>query len=131
MKKGGVLNRELSTLIACMGHTDMITVCDSGLPIPTSVERIDLAVSPGIPSFLDVLQAIAVELKVEEIIFAEELQQHSQSLMKSVQDLFPNSSVKTIPHENFKKMSKESKAIVRSGETTPYANVILVSGVIF
>lgn len=131
MKKGGILNHELSALIASMGHTDMVTICDSGLPIPLQVKRVDLAVSPGIPKLLDVISAVAEELEVEEIIFAEELQQSSPALEKAIRAIFPTAKVEMVSHESFKVMTRKSKGIVRSGETTPYANVILVSGVIF
>lgn len=131
MKKRGVLNQDLSALIANMGHTDMVTVCDSGLPIPLDIERIDLAVSPGIPSFLDVLEAVAMELEVEKIILAKELEERNPPLFEAVTEKFPDAAIEIVPHEEFKVISGDSKAIVRSGETTPYANVILVSGVIF
>ncbi len=131
MKKGGVLNQDLSSLIANMGHTDMVTICDSGLPIPLDTARIDLAVSSGIPSFLDVLHAVATELEVEKIILAEELKEKNPNLLTTVEKIFPHAEKETVPHETFKKISCHSKAIVRTGEITPYANVILVSGVIF
>ncbi len=39
--------------------------------------------------------------------------------------------VEFVSHETFKKFTLESKAIVRTGECSPYANVILYSGVPF
>ena len=131
MKKRGVLNAELSQVIASMGHKDCLTVCDSGLPIPISLHRVDLAVSEGVPSFIEVVSAIAEELEVEKIILAEELRKSSPSIIKRVKEIFDSTEIEFIPHESFKKLSDESKAIVRSGETTPYANIILISGVIF
>ena len=72
MKLGGVLNHRLAMVIAEMGHTDGLTIADAGLPVPLAVERIDLAVSAGVPSFTQVLQAVASELKVEEVVIAKE-----------------------------------------------------------
>lgn len=131
MKKSGVLNQELSALIASMGHTDMVTICDSGLPIPLEVNRIDLSVSPGIPSFVDVLTAVVGELEIEKVILANELNERNPDLVKSINKLFPSAKIEFVSHESFKEISHRSKAIVRSGEITPYANIILVSGVIF
>lgn len=139
MKKTTILNAQLSHVIATLGHTDMVTICDAGLPIPEFVERIDLALTQGIPRFLDTLYATTSEMFVERAILAEEIKQknpqiltallaHLSELEKAQGNNIP---VEYISHEEFKKLSHESKAIVRSGECSPYANVILVSGVPF
>ncbi|NLZ54216.1 MAG: D-ribose pyranase, partial [Thermoanaerobacteraceae bacterium] len=57
MKKRELLNSEISYLISKLGHTDTIVISDAGLPVPKGVQRIDLALIPGKPSFLDVLDA--------------------------------------------------------------------------
>lgn len=139
MKKTTILNAQLSHAIATLGHTDMVTICDAGLPIPEFVERIDLALTQGIPRFLDTLYATTSEMFVERAILAEEIKQknpqiltallaHLSELEKAQGNNIP---VEYISHDDFKKLSHESKAIVRSGECSPYANVILVSGVPF
>lgn len=131
MKKLGVLNHRLSEVIATMGHGDMLVVADAGLPIPPGVERIDLAVSHGIPAMLDVTAAIASELQVERLIIASELIQKNSALADAIGELFPYASSSDCSHDDFKRLSERAKAVVRTGECTPYANVILVSGVIF
>ncbi|MCI7353376.1 MAG: D-ribose pyranase [[Actinobacillus] rossii] len=139
MKKNTILNAQLSHAIATLGHTDMVTICDAGLPIPEFVERIDLALTQGVPRFLDTLYATTSEMFVERAILAEEIKQknpqiltallaHLNKLEKAQGNHIP---VEYLSHEDFKKLSHESKAIVRSGECSPYANVILVSGVPF
>lgn len=45
MKKGTVLNSEISSVISRLGHTDTLVVCDAGLPIPNSTARIDMALT--------------------------------------------------------------------------------------
>lgn len=131
MKKTAVLNSQLSGIIAAMGHTDMLTIADVGLPVPLQIECVDLAVTAGLPRFLDVLKAVAAELEVERLIVAEELWQKNPSLANEIQACFPKASVETITHNAFKKLTHSARAIVRTGETTPYANVILCSGVTF
>ncbi len=131
MKLGGVLNHRLSMVIAEMGHTDGLTVADAGLPVPLAVERIDLAVSPGVPSFAQVLEAIASELKAEEIVIAREAFDRNPDLLRTIERCFPGVPVVGVPHVEFKQQTQQTRAIVRSGECTPYANVILRSGVIF
>ena len=131
MKKDGVLNQDISQLIASMGHMDTLTICDAGLPIPDYIWRIDLAVTPGIPSFMDVCKAVASELEVQQIFLAEELRDRNPKLAQLVKELFPNAELMYVTHNEFKRVSIESRAIIRTGECTPFANVILVSGVTF
>ena len=131
MKKSTLINSEISYEISKMGHTDSIVVCDSGLPIPSGVKRIDLALKKGLPTFLDTLDTILEELEVEEVIIAEEIIEASNNLYKEIEKRFANITITTVSHEDFKMLTKESKAIVRTGEFTPYANIILKSGVVF
>lgn len=131
MKKSVLINSEISSVIAKMGHTDMLTICDSGLPIAKNVERIDLALKHGIPTFLDTLDTVLAELKVEEIVIACEIETASNEMYKEIEKRFENIKITKIAHEEFKAMTKDSMAIVRTGEFTPYANIILKSGVVF
>ena len=131
MKKSTLINSEISYEISKMGHTDSIVVCDSGLPIPSGVKRIDLALKKGLPTFLDTLDTILEELEVEEVIIAEEIIKASKDLYKEIDKRFANITITTVSHEDFKMLTKESKSIVRTGEFTPYANIILKSGVVF
>jgi len=131
MKKTPLLHPELSQVIARMGHTDKLVVADAGLPIPLEVQRIDLALTPGIPSFLDTLRVIAGELAVEEFMIAEELQEGNPALVAAIQALFPDAKMFVVRHAQLKVITGSARAVVRTGETTPYANVILFSGVTF
>lgn len=131
MKKSTLINSEISYEISKMGHTDSIVVCDSGLPIPSGVKRIDLALKKGLPTFLDTLDTILEELEVEEVVIAKEIIEASNNLYKEIEKRFSNITITTVSHEDFKMLTKESKAIVRTGEFTPYANIILKSGVVF
>lgn len=131
MKLGGVLNHRLAMVIAEMGHTDGLTIADAGLPVPLAVERIDLAVSPGVPSFAQVLEAVAGELKVEEIVIAKESFERNPDMLRTIERLFPAIPIQSVPHEEFKALTHDTRAVVRTGECSPYANCILRSGVIF
>lgn len=132
MKKNGILNAPLAAVVAEMGHFDTITVADAGLPLPPEVERIDLVVRRGLPAFVDVVGALLEELAVQEAVVAEEMAAVSPALLAQLRALLGEQvPVRMIPHEEFKKLTHGSRAVVRSGECTPYANVILVSGVTF
>jgi D-ribose pyranase len=131
MKKHGVLNYPISSVIASMGHMDQLTIGDAGLPIPKGVERIDLALVPGIPTFLETLQAVVNDLQVEKIILAEEIKTKNSAIEGEILKMLPGAEVAYVPHSEFKSLTAGSRAVIRTGECSPYANVILVSGVTF
>lgn len=131
MRKSGILNQRILSATGSLGHTDGIVVCDAGLPIPLGVERIDLAVVRGVPRFLEVLEPLMAEIVVEKIILAEEMATASPELYASVRKLAGSIAIEQVSHEEFKRLTHAAKAIVRTGEFTPYANVILQSGVDF
>jgi D-ribose pyranase len=131
MKKRGILNKELSTLLASLGHTDTIVIADCGLPIPNESARIDLSLVKGFPPFLSVLDAILEELEVEAFTLAEEIKTENPVMYENIQKRLASVSMQFVPHEQFKEMTKSAKAVIRTGEATPYANIILHSGVNF
>lgn len=131
MKKIGLLNQPLVNAIAGMGHLDTLTLADAGLPIPSSTQRIDLAVSAGVPAFLDVLRATLNEMQVQEAIIASELKVKSPQMHSQLLATLGSIPLREVPHDEFKALTADSKAVVRTGEFTPYANVILVAGVVF
>lgn len=131
MKKGLLLNYDISSVIAKMGHTDMLVVADCGLPIHNAT-RIDLALKRGTPGFLETLDTVLSELCVEKVILSEEIRAISPEMHAEILRRFPdNITVEYMNHEEFKKMTQNSTAIIRTGEDTAYANAILVSGVVF
>lgn len=132
MKQHGILNSHISKVLSDMGHTDQLTIADCGLPIPNQVDKIDLAIDLGFPSFLKVLDTVKTDMKIETIYLAEEIKVHNpQLLQKIIASLGEDMQVHFISHQEFKERTAQSKAIIRTGEATPYANIILESGVIF
>ncbi len=131
MKKGMLLNYEISSVIAKMGHTDMLVLSDCGLPIHNA-KRIDIALKRGIPGFLDTLDAVLSELSVEKVILSEELRDQSPEMHEKIIRRFSDGIiVEYVAHEEFKKLSQVAAAVIRTGEDTAFANIILVSGVEF
>jgi len=131
MKKIGILNQPISAMIAGLGHTDTLVVADAGLPIPAGPQRIDLALTQGIPTFLDTLRVILSEMQIEKVIIAEEMPQASPDVYKKMESIVGDVPIETCPHTAFKAMTADAKAIIRTGDFIPYANIILVSGVVF
>lgn len=138
MKKTPLLNPELSHLVASLGHFDEITICDAGLPIDANNQRIDLALTYGIPSFIDTVQVLLAEIHIIGVFLAIELEQQNPDLYLALMELLKQQQVnghqiniQYISHESFKQRTHQSKAIVRTGECSPYANIIFQSGVVF
>ena len=131
MKKGGILHPELSKVIASLGHKDMVVICDAGFPVPREAKRIDLILTKNIPRFLDTLKLILEELEVESAIIAKEMREVSPETYEKTKELLKNIPIKEVSHEKLKEISKQAKAIIKTGEFTPYANIILICGVVF
>jgi D-ribose pyranase len=131
MKKIGTLNQPLSAVIAGLGHMDQLVIADAGLPIPAGTRRIDLALKAGIPGFVDTLAVILEEMQVESAVIAGEMVSTSPQIYQQVCEILPDIPIEIISHEEFKKLTGEARAVVRTGEFTPYANIILNAGVVF
>lgn len=131
MKKIGILNSEIAAVIAKLGHTDTIVIGDCGLPIPNGVPRIDLALKPGLPSFIETLEIVLQEMHVEAATLAEEIQAHNPEVEGQVNVMLSDTMLAYVSHEEFKQLTGQAKVVIRTGEATPYANIILTSGVIF
>ena len=131
MKKTTLLHSDLSYIVATLGHLDMLVIADAGLPIPSETVRIDLALTKGIPGATQTLKVVLEEMKVEKVILAEEVKSHNPTFLADVQELLPDVPVEFVPHLELKTRTASARAVVRTGEFAPYANVILVSGVVF
>lgn len=131
MKKTGILNSDISRVVANMGHMDWLGIGDAGTPVPPETEKINLAVKAGLPSFSVVLEEILKELSVQKIYVAEEIKSQNLEQLKNIIKILPNVEIEFIPHSQLKKNLTRAKAFIRTGEETPYSNVILESGVIF
>ncbi len=135
MKRNGIINADISRVLSYMGHTDTLAVGDCGLPIPDETERIDLALKLGVPSFMDVLREVAKEMKIEKVVLAEEIKEKNPQILKEILALVDGMDavceIEYVSHTELKAQTKTCKAVVRTGETTPYANIILQSACLF
>lgn len=128
MKKTGIYNPAISHLLASTGHTDHFTVCDRGFPVPTGPDRIDISLTDGIPSVLDVVRAIMAEYHIDRILIAEEAQSAAPERVNELRDLIAPIPLILIPHLELKALSRTGRATIRTADTVPYANIIIVSG---
>ncbi len=135
MKKNGIINADISRVLSYMGHTDTLAVGDCGLPIPDETERIDLSLKLGVPSFMEALSEVSREMKIEKIVLAEEIRENNphilEEILKLVNEMDTECAVEYISHAELKERTKTCKAVIRTGEATPYANIILQSACLF
>ena len=132
-RNNGTLNGQLARVISETGHTDQVVVPDAGLPIPAGVDRVDLALREGVPAFLEVLDTVLDELEVEGAVMSEEIKHTSPDMLQEIQARLDARGVSAVfvPHVEFKAATGGARAAVRSGEFTPYANVLLTAGVVY
>ncbi|MGX9570732.1 D-ribose pyranase [Pseudomonas viciae] len=134
MKKTPLLNVALSRLIASLGHGDKVVIGDAGLPVPPGVELIDLALTRGIPDFVSTLNVVLSEMQVESHVLAEEIFDKQPSALTTLEALHAEGALgarERVSHEQFKHLSREARAIIRTGECSPYCNIVLIAGVTF
>lgn len=134
MKKTPLLNVALSRLIASLGHGDKVVIGDAGLPAPPGVELIDLALTHGIPDFISTLNVVLSEMQVESHVLAQEILEKKPSALAALDTLAAEGALgqrELLSHEAFKALSRQARAIVRTGECQPYCNIVLVAGVTF
>ena len=129
MKRTALLHAELSHAIATLGHGDMLVIGDVGLPIPNGPRRIDLALTPGIPAVADVLRVVLEEMQVVKAVIANEAMERNGGHLPAWCHLPVDPQA--VSHDEFKRLTQQARVMVRTGECTPYANVILVAGVTF
>lgn len=130
MKRGTLLNAELNTAIASMGHGDLMIVCDAGFPIPDEAWRIDLAIKPDLPDLETVLALIHENFIAEKVAYAAEMAENNPPLLAKVKRIFADAEHGTIPHTKIlSEMAREAKVIVRTGAFDPWGNILLYSGV--
>ncbi|AXN38971.1 D-ribose pyranase [Peribacillus butanolivorans] len=130
MKRHGIINSSIAKVLVDLGHTDYIVIGDCGLPVPSGVLKIDLALIPGTPSFQDVVRAVHEDMVVEKVIAATEVKEKNSKQHQYMEQQFGN-AIEYVSHEDFKRLTSKAKAVIRTGETTPYSNCILQSGVFF
>ncbi len=128
MKRTGILNPAVVHLLASTGHTDYFTICDSGFPVPPGPDRIDLAVVSGLPTVTDLLSAIHAEFIIDRVVIAEVALQFSPAYVEALRSLLGDVPLVTVSHLELKELSQGGRATIRTGDATPYANILVVSG---
>lgn len=123
-----LLQPDLRHLLASAGHSDLIVICDRGFPIPPGLCRIDLALTDGLPTVLDVLRCAATEVTLDRLVMAEEARRTAATRLGELAAAWPSVPLEFVPHITFKSIARSARGIVRTGDVVPYANLILTLG---
>ncbi len=128
MKRSGILQPDICRLLVSAGHTDYFLITDRGFPVPPEPERIDLALVDDLPTVLDVLKAVHAEFVIDRVVIAAEMVTFSPARVETLRELLGDTPLETMSHIELMRLGHDAKATIRTGDTTPYANLIVVSG---
>jgi D-ribose pyranase len=129
MRREGLWHAELVALIVSLRHHETVVLADAGLPVPAHVPTIDLGWSRREPRLLPVLRAVTKELVIESATIARET--CDEALLSGFRSHLRDVPLEYTSHEALKERCAGARAVIRTGEDTPYANVILHAGVPF
>jgi D-ribose pyranase len=121
-----LLNPHIASLIRQINHTQMLLVADRGFPVPALPLIVDISLTTDIPTIPQVLAAILPDLPADRLIVAAEQQQLSPARWKEHQD--GTLPVESVPHQEFKHLAQYATGCIRTGDSVPYANVLVVGG---
>lgn len=121
-----LLNPELANLVLRLGHTDMLLVTDLGFPTFAQKNLLDISLMPGIPMIPDVLQAIEGHFTYDRIICVEEIKKAAPERYKWLKT--KNTLLESLGCVEFKELAQSASACIRTGDATPFSNIILVCG---
>lgn len=132
--RGQLLNPEVARLVKRIGHTQALIICDLGFPIPDGVPTVNMALSPGIPTVLDIMDAIAADFSFDRIICAQELVQTAERLathterVAALRTRAAGKPVESYPHAELKQLARHASGCIRSADRLAFGNIILIGG---
>lgn len=128
MLKTGILNPHVLKLLARFRHTNSIVIADRGFPSWPQLETVDLSLVDDVPTVLQVLSAMRAQCVIGEAWMAQEfLSANDRRTRSRFVTALKGASLSFEPHVDFKKRVPKAIGLIRTGDTTPYANVILES----
>lgn len=128
MLKTGILNPQINSLLSRVRHTNTLVISDRGFPFWPMIETVDVSVVDGLPTVLQLLQAIRPNFHIGKAWMAEEfLKQNYTKTRASFAKILQNIELKHEPHVEFKRRIPQAIGLIRTGDTTQYANIVLES----
>ncbi|MDQ2840950.1 MAG: RbsD/FucU family protein [Acidobacteriota bacterium] len=124
----GILNPAINSLLSRVRHTNTLVIADRGFPFWPEIETVDISLIDDIPRVLDVLQAIRVNFVIGKAFMAEEFRvANSAEIQARFEQALNGVPLELEAHIEFKKRVPQAIGLIRTGDTVPYANMILES----
>jgi D-ribose pyranase len=124
----GIINPDLWHLLCRIRHTNALVIADAAFPFWPEIETVDLALVRGIPTIPQVLDAILPNFSAGAVHMAEEFNSHNSAETKAVfQAACRSVPMHFEPHIEFKNRVPNAIGLIRTGDTTAYGNLILIS----
>jgi D-ribose pyranase len=128
MLKSGILNPAINSLLSRIRHTNTVVIADRGFPYWPQIETIDISLVDDVPRVLEVFNAIKANFVIGQVVMAEEFRRvNDLETVKRFDDCFGNIPAVFEPHIQFKQRVPQAVGLIRTGDTTQYANMILES----
>jgi D-ribose pyranase len=128
MLVSGILNPAINSLLSRVRHTNTLVIADRGFPYWPQIETVDISLVDDIPRVLDVLAAVKANFSVGRVFAAEEfLSVNAPATVSAFEDAVLGIPITFVPHIEFKKRVPSAIGLIRTGDTTQYANLILES----
>lgn len=128
MLKSGILNPALNSLLSRVRHTNTLVIADRGFPFWPTIETVDLALVDDVPTVLQVLAALRPNFQIGRAWMAKEFLAHNDArTRRAFAQALDGIVVRHEPHGRFKQRVPHAIGLIRTGDTTQYANLILES----
>jgi D-ribose pyranase len=125
----GILNPQINSLLARVRHTNMLVIADRGYPFWPTIETVDISLIDDIPTVLQVFRAVRANFEIDKIFMAEEFKKNnSPETCKAFEQAAAPILIQYESHEDLKKYVPRAIGLIRTGDTTQYANMVMVSG---
>ena len=125
----GILNPRILSLLARIRHTNALVISDRSFPFWPQIETVDISVVDDLPTVLQLIAAVLANHNFTQACMAREFQKNNSAATRaSFAKALAGVPTKFEPHVDFKKRVPDAIGLIRTGDTTQYANVILISG---
>jgi D-ribose pyranase len=129
MIRQGILNPLINSLLCRVRHTNMLVIADRGFPYWPGIETVDISLVDGIPTVLQVLEAIRPNFDIVQIYMAREFrEENTPEAQERLAKATAGIPLVFEPYAEMKKRVPQAIGLIRTGDTTQYANMVLVSG---
>jgi D-ribose pyranase len=128
MLKSGILNPQINSLLSRIRHTNLLVIADRGFPYWPQLETIDISLVDDIPNVLNVVRAVQGNFAIGRAWMAKEFLQHnSAAVQQAFRDALAVTAIEFETHLDLKKRTAGAIGLIRTADTTPYANVVFES----